>query len=69
MEPQHEQSLKAILKKQEKEFVEWLGTLSDEEIGYVEWLLEKADDVLDELLLDQYGLVEANKILKEIMDK
>ena len=69
MEPQHEQSLKNILRKNKAEFTRWLESLSEEELSYVEWLLQKADDTLDELLLEKYDLVEANNVIKNIMNK
>ena len=69
MEPQHEQSLKLILQKNKPEFTRWLESLSEEELSYVEWLLQKADDTLDELLLEKYDLVEANNVIKNIMNK
>lgn len=69
MGPQHEQALKSILRKSEKEFRQWVGNLSEEELTYVEWLLDKADTVVDELLLDQHGLVEANVAIQKIIDK
>ena len=67
MEPQHEQTLKNILQKNKGEFSKWVDSLSDEELVYVEWLLEKADGILDEMLLEKTGLVEANNVLKNIM--
>lgn len=69
MEPQHQQTLKNILSKGEKDFTKWVGGLSDKEIDYVYWLLEKANDTLDEILLDQYGLVEANQVIDRIKRK
>jgi len=44
-------------------------SLSEEELSYVEWLLQKADDTLDDLLLEKYDLVEANNVIKNIMNK
>ena len=69
MEPQHEQSLKHILQKNKAEFTRWVESLSEEELSYVEWLLQKADDTLDGLLLEKYDLVEANNVIKNIMNK
>lgn len=66
MEPQHERTLKDILSKSEEEFTKWVGGLSDKEIDYVSWLLEEAHDTLDEILLEQYGLVEAQRVLDKI---
>jgi len=67
MEPQHEQTLKDILSKDAQQFVKWVDNLSEEEIDYVTWLLDKANDALDELLLEKFGLVEAHQVIEEIM--
>jgi hypothetical protein len=69
MEPQHEQTLKDILAKDTRQFVKWVDTLSEKEIDYVMWLLDKANDALDELLLEKFGLVEAQQVIEEIMEK
>jgi hypothetical protein len=69
MEPQHEQALKDILSKNSHEFVRWVGNLSEEEIDYVAWLLNKADAALDELLFEKFGLVEAQYVITQIMEK
>ena len=69
MEPQHEQALKDILAKNSQEFVRWVGNLSEAEIDYVAWLLDKADAALDELLFEKFGLVEAQEVIKRIMEK
>ena len=69
MEPQHEQALKDILAKNSQEFVRWVAGLSEEEIDYVMWLLDKANDALDELLLEKFGMVEAQQVIQRIMEK
>lgn len=66
MEPQHEQVLKSLLQKSPQEFTKWVGTLPDEELAYVEFLLEKAEVALDDLLFEEYGLAEAQKVLDKI---
>ena len=65
----HEKILKSILRKSPKEFRAWVGTLSDEELTYLEWLLDRADSTVDEILIDQSGLIEANNVLQSIMNK
>lgn len=69
MEPQHEQVLKDILSKNQSEFARWVGSLSEKEIDYVSWLMDKAIDVLDDLLLEQHGMVEAQQVLERIKNK
>jgi G3E family GTPase len=44
-------------------------TLSDEELTYVEWLLDKADSTIDEILIEQSGLIEAKTTINQIMTK
>jgi hypothetical protein len=63
---QHQKNLKVILSKPQRELAEWLADLPDEEIGYIDWLLDEAETALDEILLDHVGLEEANAIIKEI---
>ena len=63
---QHQKNLKVILSKPQRELAEWLADLPDNEIGYIDWLLDEAETALDEILLDHIGLDEANAIIKEI---
>jgi hypothetical protein len=63
---QHQKNLKVILSKPQRELAEWLADLPDEEIKYIDWLLDEAETGLDEILLEHVGLEEANAIIKEI---
>lgn len=63
---QHQKNLKVILSKPQRELAEWLANLPDNEINYIDWLLDEAETALDEILLDHVGLEEANAIIKEI---
>ena len=63
---QHQKNLKVILSKPQRELAEWLANLPDNEINYIDWLLDEAETALDEILLDAVGLEEANAIIKEI---
>lgn len=69
MEHHHEKNLKAILRKSTEDFKKWVESLSDEELTYVEWLLEKSEDTLDEMLISKSQLIEANKVIQKIMNK
>lgn len=60
----HEKNLKAILRKDQEEFAKWVECRADEELDYVEWLLEKTEDTLDVILIEQYGLDDARNILE-----
>lgn len=44
----------------------WLADLPDEEIVYVEWLIEEVESALDEIILQHSGLIEATELLDEI---
>jgi len=69
VEQHHEKNLKAILRKTDEEFSKWVEHLTDEELTYVEWLLGQCENTLDEILIEQSGLSEANEILAKIMAK
>ena len=62
----HEKNLKTILRKDQQEFANWVEHLTDEELAYVEWLLEKAEDTLDTILMEQSGLEDAQKIIDKV---
>ena len=69
MEQEHEKNLRVILRKTDKDFKEWVESLTEEELTYVEWLLEKTDETLDEMLIKQSNLKEAISVIKKIMTK
>lgn len=60
----HEKNLKSILSKGQEEFAGWVEHLTDKELAYVEWLLEKAEKTLDDILMDQSCLEDAKKIIE-----
>lgn len=62
----HEKNLKSILRKSQEEFSRWVEHLTDEELAYVEWLLEKAETTLDDILMEQSGLEDAKKIIEKV---
>ena len=62
----HEKNLKSILRKSQEEFARWVEHLTDEELAYIEWLLEKAETTLDDILMEQSGLEEAQKIIEKV---
>lgn len=64
--PHHEKNLKSILRKNQEEFARWVEHLTDEELAYVEWLLEKAENTLDDILMEQSGLEDAKKIIEKV---
>lgn len=62
----HEKNLKSILRKNQEEFSRWVEHLTDEELAYVEWLLEKAENTLDDILMEQSGFEDARKIIEKV---
>ena len=62
----HEKNLKSILLKNQEEFSVWVEHLTDKELAYVEWLLEKAEKTLDDILMDQSNMEDANKIIENM---
>lgn len=67
MEQQHEKNLKAILRKSTEDFKKWVGSLTDEELTYVEWLLQRSEETLDDILIEQSQLKEANEVLEKFV--
>lgn len=62
---EHEKNLKQILWAKPEEFSKWVASLTDEELIYVEWLLEKAETSLDQILIEQSGLFDARVLLEK----
>lgn len=65
MEKQHQKNLKVILSMDQDELATWLVNLPDDEIEYVEWLVEEVESSLDEMMLDHSGLDEANNLIQK----
>lgn len=62
----YEKTLKSILRKNSREFKTWLDSLADEELTYIEWLLDKADCMVDDILLGQSAMRDAKAIIEKI---
>jgi G3E family GTPase len=54
---------------EQEELAHWLARLPDEEIEYVEWLIEEVEGALDNIVLEQTGLEDAQKVLKKFTKK
>lgn len=50
----------------QRELAAWLADLPDEEIDYVEWLIEEVEGALDDMVLENSGLLEAAEVIAEI---
>lgn len=65
MRPQHQKNLKAILAMEQTELVHWLANLPEEEIQYIEWLIDEVETALDEILLESTHLKDAEKVIRK----
>lgn len=65
MRNQHQKNLKIILSMEHLELAHWLANLPDDEIEYVEWLLEEVDIALENMILDQQGFDSAKEVIKK----
>jgi G3E family GTPase len=54
---------------EQEELAHWLARLPDDEIEYVEWLIEEVESALDNILLEQTGLEDAQKVLQKFVKK
>jgi hypothetical protein len=63
---QHQKNLKVILSMEQLELAGWLADLPDEEIVYVEWLIDEVETALDNMVLENSGLLEAAEVIAEI---
>lgn len=50
---------------EQQELAHWLANLPDDEIEYVEWLLEEVDIALENMVIDQTDLRDAREIIKK----
>lgn len=50
---------------EQQELAHWLANLPDDEIEYVEWLVEEVDIALENMVMEQTGLRDARDIIKK----
>ncbi len=65
MRTRHQKNLKVILSMEQRELANWLANLPEDEIEYVEWLVEEVEIALDNMIIDQHGLDQAEELLKQ----
>ena len=63
LETGHQKNLKFILSLDDEEFSEWVGTLPDKAIDYLEWLIDETEHELDEIALEISELKEAQEVV------
>jgi G3E family GTPase len=55
---------------EQNELAHWLANLPDDEIEYVEWLVEEVDIALENMVIEQSGLTDARDVIKKFtLDK
>lgn len=65
LEIHHQKNLKFILSLGNEEFTEWIATLPDPALVYLEWLVDEVEAKLDDIAMDASGLEEANQVIKK----
>jgi hypothetical protein len=50
---------------EQDQLAQWLVNLPDDEIEYVEWLIDEVEYALDGMILEQTGLEDAKEIIKK----
>jgi hypothetical protein len=50
---------------EQNELAHWLANLPDDEIEYVEWLVEEVDIALENMVIEQSGLTDARDVIKK----
>lgn len=50
---------------EQQELAHWLANLPDDEIEYVEWLVEEVDIALENMIIEQSGLDTARDVIKK----
>lgn len=50
---------------EQQELAGWLANLPDDEIEYVEWLVEEVDIALENIIIEQEGFDNAKEIIKK----
>jgi len=65
MRNQHQKNLRVILSMEQNELAHWLANLPDDEIEYVEWLVEEVDIALENMIIEQSGLTDARDVIKK----
>ena len=67
LEIQHQKNLKFVLSMEDEQFQEWVGTLPDDALDYLEWLIEETEYMVDDIVLDTVGLAEADKVISKFL--
>lgn len=65
LEIQHQKNLKFILSLGNEEFTEWVATLPEPALDYLEWLVDEVESKLDDIYMEASCLEESNEVIKK----
>jgi hypothetical protein len=65
LEPHHQKNLKFILSLANDEFTEWVTTLPQPALVYLEWLIDETETKLDDIAMETSDLEESKEIIKK----
>lgn len=69
MEIRHQKNLKFVLSMEDEEFEHWVGSLPDDALEYLEWLVDEVEYIVDDILLEATGYEEAHEVIKYFQKK
>ena len=69
LETGHQKNLKFILSLGDDEFSEWVGTLPDKALDYLEWLIDEVEYELDEIAIEASELEQAQEVIQKFTIK
>lgn len=64
LETGHQKNLKFILSLGDEEFSQWVGTLPDKALDYLEWLIDEVEYELDEIAMEASQLKQAEEVVQ-----
>ena len=65
LEIQHQKNLKFILSLGNEEFTEWVATLPDPALDYLEWIIDEVEEKLDDIYMESSELEESIEVIKK----
>lgn len=65
LEIQHQKNLKFILSLGNEEFTEWVATLPEPAVDYLEWLIDEVETKLDDIYMESCNFEESTEVIKK----
>lgn len=65
LETGHQKNLKFILSLADDEFAEWVATLPDKALDYLEWLVDETEYELDDICMEISQLQDAQEVIQK----